>query len=561
MAKDIIDTLHPEGSLSDNFYPNIKTANIPDGAITNNKIADGAITNNKIADGTISYDKIPDNEITVGKLDPSVFETFVTVEDKQTIVGQKTFTAHIKNDEIDNTNGNAMLRYKSAENKVVLGGSTIPTTIMGSDDRPTYSKDGSDFSGDPLVLYSDNKLTIPSSDVWDYVDEIWLNPEFFDTTKQICIGQIANNYKWSAGGYTSFMLAYTDAPTTWITNTTLGQTNDNTKDMAVYKTNRVYEIYQYGSLHTAKTLYGYIIFKKLPNTSRVYPGKNLTINANLAFDINNCPKISRYLLRRKLQNKNDTFFSFAHQGYWHNSNLNSTKTAIVNALQKGANALEMDLVFTSDNECVICHDNTFSLPTGETYNITEHTLAECKEQDFKVVGEKIQTLEEVLIIAKYYNAWVAIDHLSNINSDEKFKNVSNTITKVGMWKHIILNVPSSSVISMFNTIDNTLPINFDDDGNGNDIYITYLSTRKFVNINVYRGSYNGSVNTIDDKIDYLMEVKAKGFGINLWPINFISEYARYSKWATGITGDRYYLQDAIDYENDEGTTYDEGVIS
>ena len=69
--------------------------------------------------------------------------------------GVTTFTEHIKNDELDNTNGNAMVRYKSTENKVVLGGSTIPTTIMGSSDRPNYSADGSDFTGKPLALKSD----------------------------------------------------------------------------------------------------------------------------------------------------------------------------------------------------------------------------------------------------------------------------------------------------------------------------------------------------------------------------------------------------------------------
>ena len=73
----------------------------------------------------------------------------------ETISGTKTFSSPIKTDEIDNTNGNAIARYKSTENKVVLGGSTIPTTIMGSGDRPTYSKNGSDFDGEPLALLSD----------------------------------------------------------------------------------------------------------------------------------------------------------------------------------------------------------------------------------------------------------------------------------------------------------------------------------------------------------------------------------------------------------------------
>ena len=83
----------------------------------------------------------------------------------ETITGTKTFTSPVKTDEIDNTNDNAMLRYKSTENKVVLGGSTIPTTIMGSGDRPTYSKNGSDFDGKPLALLSDVKSEIEDGSV------------------------------------------------------------------------------------------------------------------------------------------------------------------------------------------------------------------------------------------------------------------------------------------------------------------------------------------------------------------------------------------------------------
>ena len=90
------------------------------------------------------------------KLD-SLNSNTVTIDTNQEITGQKTFTEHIKNDELDNTNGNAMVRYKSTENKVVLGGSTIETTLMGKGERPTYSNDGSNFEGKPLALYSDIK--------------------------------------------------------------------------------------------------------------------------------------------------------------------------------------------------------------------------------------------------------------------------------------------------------------------------------------------------------------------------------------------------------------------
>ena len=90
---------------------------------------------------------------------------YVDLSSEQTISGVKTFSNEVKTNQIANANDNAMLRYKETENKVVVGGSTIPTTIMGSGDRPTYSKDGSDFNGSPLALLSDvdnkqDKLTV-----------------------------------------------------------------------------------------------------------------------------------------------------------------------------------------------------------------------------------------------------------------------------------------------------------------------------------------------------------------------------------------------------------------
>ena len=82
-------------------------------------------------------------------------ENAVTINTAQTITGSKTFKQPIRANEIDNENGNAMLRYKETEGKNVVGGSNYPLTLMGSGDRPTYSKDGSDFEGNPLALKSD----------------------------------------------------------------------------------------------------------------------------------------------------------------------------------------------------------------------------------------------------------------------------------------------------------------------------------------------------------------------------------------------------------------------
>ncbi len=93
--------------------------------------------------------------VCVGKASDGASGDAVTIDTKQTITGAKTFKSPIKTNEIDNESGNALLRYKETEAKNVVGGVNYDLTLMGKSDRPKYSKDGSDFEGEELALYSD----------------------------------------------------------------------------------------------------------------------------------------------------------------------------------------------------------------------------------------------------------------------------------------------------------------------------------------------------------------------------------------------------------------------
>lgn len=98
---------------------------------------------NHIEDGIVNVSSSVDNA--------------VTINTDQTVTGKKEFTHAdgIGTNAVHNISGNAMLRYKSTEDKIVIGSSTKPLTLMGSGDRPTYSKDGSDFSGNALAFKSE----------------------------------------------------------------------------------------------------------------------------------------------------------------------------------------------------------------------------------------------------------------------------------------------------------------------------------------------------------------------------------------------------------------------
>ena len=105
-------------------------------------------SNVKTEDGTTLTDYIDEHGGGTSK-------NAVTIDTAQTITGSKTFKQPIKVNEIDNENGNAMLRYKETEGKNVAGGINYPLTLMGSEDRPHYSKDGSDFEGEEMALMDD----------------------------------------------------------------------------------------------------------------------------------------------------------------------------------------------------------------------------------------------------------------------------------------------------------------------------------------------------------------------------------------------------------------------
>ena len=66
---ELIKTLHKKGDASTEIYPNIKTNNIPDGAVTTTKIADNSVTTAKISDGAVTTAKISDGAVSSAKLE------------------------------------------------------------------------------------------------------------------------------------------------------------------------------------------------------------------------------------------------------------------------------------------------------------------------------------------------------------------------------------------------------------------------------------------------------------------------------------------------------------
>ena len=112
--------------------------------------------------------------------DGNLLNKKATIDTAQTITGQKTFSQPVKADEIDNANGNALVRYKATEGKNVFGGVNYDNVLMGKSDRPFYSKDGSDFNGSEMALKSDVPVT--------YIETTYANLVSLRNNKQLVRG-------------------------------------------------------------------------------------------------------------------------------------------------------------------------------------------------------------------------------------------------------------------------------------------------------------------------------------------------------------------------------------
>ena len=66
---DLIKTLHKKGDNTVNVYPNIKSENIPDNAITTAKINNRAVTTDKIDNSAVTNSKLAGSSVTSAKIE------------------------------------------------------------------------------------------------------------------------------------------------------------------------------------------------------------------------------------------------------------------------------------------------------------------------------------------------------------------------------------------------------------------------------------------------------------------------------------------------------------
>ena len=159
-----------------------------------------------------------------------------------------------------------------------------------------------------------------------------------------------------------------------------------------------------------------------------------------------------YIVKNMLNSK---CVSVAHQGI----NVDTTQqygrnllSSYVNASELGFNYGECDVIFTSDNVPVCCHDATFvDQTTNTTITIGNETYDNLITYNY--YGGTIASLDEVVKACKENGMGLCIDHMYVADTDSKLNAILAIIDKYRMADNIIFFVGGRSIVQSIQAWD------------------------------------------------------------------------------------------------------------
>ena len=187
----------------------------------------------------------------------------------------------------------------------------------------------------------------------------------------------------------------------------------------------------------------------------------------------------------------------------------NTVRAMKRAFECGADAVEIDLRFTSDHKLVVIHDDTLERTTNGTGKVSDMTIEQLRALDAGK-GERIPELSEALSVAKRYSRPLVIE----LKEEGMEWQVLEEVTEVGLGDKVIIssfihtslrNLKEKAPEIKTGVIIASVPVNpvrLVQDAKADVIFAKYSRiTREFIDACVgYEGIevYLWTVNTIDD---------------------------------------------------------------
>jgi len=245
--------------------------------------------------------------------------------------------------------------------------------------------------------------------------------------------------------------------------------------------------------------------------------------------------IDTVLLRLRHIPINNNIRVINHRGY-NVEYPENTLLAFKKSRERGFNAVETDVRFTSDGVAVCLHDSTINRTSNGTGNIADMTYETALTYDFGAwknpayAGQKLPTFEEFLKLCRNIGLHAYIE--LKVGTQEQIEGLVDMVTRCGMKDHVtwisyntpqlayVKNVDDSARLGLLgNTITQTLITN----------YALTLKTEK--NEVFMSTDYNNLTNEI---VDLCIE---NGLPIEVFTLNEMSALDNLNTYVTGITTD------------------------
>lgn len=159
--------------------------------------------------------------------------------------------------------------------------------------------------------------------------------------------------------------------------------------------------------------------------------------------------------------KSDTLFVIAHRGSSEFTPEN-TLTAFKKAILDGADAIELDIRLTKDNELVVIHDSRLERTSNGVNKVENWTLADLKKLDFgswfdpQFESERIPTLDEVFKTIKKKVGY-DIEIKPNVkHPDLILKKCLSLIKQHKLQKLVMISSFEHSIVKKVKTLDKTI---------------------------------------------------------------------------------------------------------
>lgn len=134
----------------------------------------------------------------------------------------------------------------------------------------------------------------------------------------------------------------------------------------------------------------------------------------------------------------------AHRGFSSKAPEN-TMSAFIQALEAGAEGIELDVHLTGDGEVVVIHDHTLERTTSGSGPVSEMTLAEVQRFDAgawfsqEFSGEKVPSLREVLELVKEHNVLLNVETKAALGYEQLNDKVALLLDEYALWEKTIIS--------------------------------------------------------------------------------------------------------------------------